>query len=80
MNDSAGVNVPGLRILDAPSGVLGLEWIDGVSVRKLLPDDSPEDEGPEVSSEEENTTSLDDFGLTVGTYLLCSNKDVSEEC
>ncbi|EPT05908.1 hypothetical protein FOMPIDRAFT_1026791 [Fomitopsis schrenkii] len=31
-----GVNVPGVRMVDAPAGVLGLEWIDGKSVRFLL--------------------------------------------
>ncbi|KAL1662179.1 kinase-like domain-containing protein [Schizophyllum commune] len=33
----SGVNVPGVRMVDAADGVLGIEWIDGMSVRKLLP-------------------------------------------
>jgi TP53 regulating kinase and related kinases len=31
-----GVSVPGLRFVDSTSGVLGIEWIDGESVRTLL--------------------------------------------
>ena len=33
---SSGVNVPGIRMVDAAEGVLGIEWIDGKSVRFLL--------------------------------------------
>ncbi|KAI5998343.1 kinase-like domain-containing protein [Pisolithus orientalis] len=33
----SGVNVPGIRMVDAAEGVLGLEWVDGKSVRVLLP-------------------------------------------
>jgi len=32
----AGVNVPGVRMLDSLEGVIGIEWIDGKSVRVLL--------------------------------------------
>ncbi|RPD60737.1 hypothetical protein L227DRAFT_501231 [Lentinus tigrinus ALCF2SS1-6] len=32
----SGVNVPGIRMVDAPEGILGIEWIDGKSVRFLL--------------------------------------------
>ena len=30
------MNVPGIRLVDATSGILGIEWIDGMSVRYLL--------------------------------------------
>ncbi|KAF4588005.1 serine/threonine-protein kinase bud32 [Pleurotus pulmonarius] len=33
----AGVNVPGIRMVDATEGILGIEWIEGTCVRKLLP-------------------------------------------
>ncbi|EDR02472.1 uncharacterized protein LACBIDRAFT_253889, partial [Laccaria bicolor S238N-H82] len=33
----SGVNVPGVRMVDASEGILGIEWIDGKSVRNLLP-------------------------------------------
>ncbi|GAA5841068.1 hypothetical protein JCM5353_001371, partial [Sporobolomyces roseus] len=32
----AGVRVPGLRVVDVKSGALGVEWIDGWSVREVL--------------------------------------------
>ncbi|KAF7796242.1 hypothetical protein EIP86_007416 [Pleurotus ostreatoroseus] len=32
----AGVTVPGIRMVDASEGVLGIEWIEGKSVRFLL--------------------------------------------
>ncbi|KAI0321537.1 hypothetical protein OF83DRAFT_1196328 [Amylostereum chailletii] len=31
-----GVNVPGIRMVDAANGVIGIEWIEGKSVRFLL--------------------------------------------
>jgi len=33
----SGVNVPGIRMVDAAAGVIGIEWIEGKSVRHLLP-------------------------------------------
>ncbi|VDB87193.1 unnamed protein product [Peniophora sp. CBMAI 1063] len=45
----SGVNVPGIRLVDAPAGVLGIEWIDGRSVRFLL---GSGDEGVEEEYEE----------------------------
>jgi len=32
----SGVSVPGIRMVDAAEGVLGIEWIEGKSVRMLL--------------------------------------------
>ncbi|ETW76474.1 hypothetical protein HETIRDRAFT_328859, partial [Heterobasidion irregulare TC 32-1] len=32
----SGVNVPGIRMVDAVNGLLGIEWIEGKSVRFLL--------------------------------------------
>jgi TP53 regulating kinase-like protein len=32
----SGVNVPALRMVDAVEGVLGIEWVEGRSVRYLL--------------------------------------------
>ncbi|KIY48739.1 hypothetical protein FISHEDRAFT_65624 [Fistulina hepatica ATCC 64428] len=39
----AGVSVPGVRMVNAPHGLLGVEWIDGQSVRRILGDDDAED-------------------------------------
>ncbi|KAF8900840.1 kinase-like domain-containing protein [Gymnopilus junonius] len=44
----SGVNVPGVRMVDAAEGLLGIEWIDGSSVKRLLPSgaqDGEEDQG-----------------------------------
>lgn len=43
--------MPGIRLVDAPAGVLGIEWIDGKSVRYLL---GSGEEGEEESGEEES--------------------------
>lgn len=37
MFDSSDVSVPTIRMVDAAAGALGIEWIDGESVRHLLP-------------------------------------------
>ncbi len=42
--------MPGVRFVDAPSGVLGIEWINGKSVRFLL---GSGDEGEETYDEED---------------------------
>ena len=62
-------------MVDAADGVLGIEWIDGMSVRKLLPGGA-EDEGAdfveEVDEEEEEEEAPDpliEFGLTVGEHV-----------
>nr|VWO94058.1 EKC/KEOPS complex subunit BUD32 (EC (Atypical serine/threonine protein kinase BUD32) (EC [Ganoderma boninense] len=60
----SGVNVPGIRMVDATEGILGIEWIDGKSVRFLLgggaedeeeiieDGDIPEDDADEVEDED----------------------------
>ncbi|PIL32544.1 hypothetical protein GSI_05247 [Ganoderma sinense ZZ0214-1] len=40
----SGVNVPGIRMVDATEGILGIEWIDGKSVRFLLGGGAEDDE------------------------------------
>ncbi|KAI5476914.1 TP53 regulating kinase [Pseudohyphozyma bogoriensis] len=58
----AGVRVPGLRIVDVRQGVLGIEWVQGWSVREVLgggqeDDELPGDEdGEEAEEEEEEDT------------------------
>jgi len=48
-----GVSVPGLRFVDAPSGALGIEWVDGKSVRSLLGSGDEGEEGEESYCEED---------------------------
>lgn len=52
----AGVNVPGLRIVDVKEGIIGMEWIEGWSVREVLgggQDGEGDDEEEETEGEEE---------------------------
>lgn len=39
-----GIRVPSIRLLDAAQGLLGLEFIDGKSVRQILPGADDDDE------------------------------------
>jgi len=66
------VNVPGVKMVDVVEGVLGIEWIEGKSVRRLLPGGA---EGEEEASEEtlddvedEEEDRLKVFGVSVGKY------------
>jgi TP53 regulating kinase and related kinases len=67
----SGVNVPGLRLVDAIEGLLGIEWIEGKSIKYLLPsgaqeefEDGDEDRIDLDESLDENP--LKEFGISVG--------------
>jgi len=61
----SGVNVPGVRMVDVGEGVLGLEWIEGKSVRKLLPGGAEaEGEEEEGEEEEEPEDPLTSYGIS----------------
>lgn len=47
--------MPGLRFVDAATGALGIEWVDGKSVRCLL---GSGDEGEETYREEDEDVAL----------------------
>jgi TP53 regulating kinase-like protein len=67
------VNVPGLRYVDATEGLLGIEWIEGKSIKYLLPSDAEEelhededndlDDAPSLATDEDP---LIEFGISVG--------------
>lgn len=77
-----GIRVPSIRLVDATQGLLGLEFIDGKSVRQILPGADDDDEiveegvvGEEQKGEEvidiseESETLLDsiqEFGVNHG--------------
>ncbi|KAG6861046.1 hypothetical protein C0995_004547 [Termitomyces sp. Mi166 len=65
----SGVNVPGVRMVDAAAGALGIEWIEGKSVRRLLPGGAEEevDGGEEIKPEVDNDSDdpLKEFGVSV---------------
>ncbi|GAA6022158.1 hypothetical protein JCM11491_005109 [Sporobolomyces phaffii] len=69
----AGVRVPGLRVVDAKSGALGLEWIDGWSVREVLGGGQEDDGLPESDQEDEADEVEEDI------ERLLSSKGVSED-
>ncbi|EIW77754.1 hypothetical protein CONPUDRAFT_128725 [Coniophora puteana RWD-64-598 SS2] len=71
----SGVQVPGIRFVDATEGVLGIEWIDGKSVRMLLPGgaEAEDDEGvgpgddeqvDEAEDEADEVDPLVEFGVS----------------
>ena len=79
--NSSGVNVPGVRMVDAADGVLGIEWIEGQSVRRLLPGGAEEEhileqdfENEEDSESGDLADPLKDYRLSVGLYhFTCSS-------
>lgn len=68
-----GVSVPGIRFVHADSGVLGIEWIEGTSVRKVLgggAEGEEETDEAEAEQEEEDVDVLKEtYGLTGGEYV-----------
>nr|GAT55353.1 bud32 protein kinase [Mycena chlorophos] len=71
----AGVNVPGLRMVDAAEGILGIEWIDGLSVRKLLPGGTPEEEDEE---EEDTPEPLTEYGISVDVLMRLIGQELAK--
>ncbi|CAE6362483.1 unnamed protein product [Rhizoctonia solani] len=71
-----GVSVPGIRFVHADTGVLGIEWIDGTSVRMVLGGGAEGEEEVEIAEgemviEEEGRDELKDiYGLTQGKFDL----------
>ncbi|PCH38314.1 hypothetical protein WOLCODRAFT_66326, partial [Wolfiporia cocos MD-104 SS10] len=74
-----GVNVPGIRMVDATEGVLALEWIEGKSIRFLLGggaegedeaayDDDPADDADQ-EIEEEPLLQYEDVMQMIGTEI-----------
>jgi len=60
-----GVSVPGVRFVDAANGVLGIEWVNGKSVRCLL---GSRDEEDESEDGDENEARADEDPL--GEYAI----------
>jgi TP53 regulating kinase and related kinases len=60
--------VPGLRFVDAANGVLGIEWVNGRSLRFLL---GSGDEGEEANGNEDGVVAdeepLVEYGVSKGT-------------
>lgn len=58
-------------MVDATDGVLGIDWIDGQSVRKLLPggteDDGPDDPENQNDTQAGSYNDLKEYGVSVGS-------------
>jgi len=66
----SGVNVPGLRYVDAMEGLLGIEWIEGKTVKYLLPSGAQEELDED---EDEDSIDLDN------SFPLVSDEDPLKE-
>ncbi|KAJ7671956.1 hypothetical protein B0H17DRAFT_1162060 [Mycena rosella] len=76
----SGVNVPGVRMVDAAEGVLGIDWIDGNSVRKLLPGGAGE-EDEATSSEDEEPDPVDllhEYDISVGVLGQLIGQEIAK--
>ena len=76
---SADVNVPSVRMVDVTEGVLGIEWIEGKSVRFLLGGGAEDEEIVEEVGEadditedstEEKEDPLQEYHVSTGMYPL----------
>ena len=74
----ADVRVPGLRIVDVKSGALGVEWIEGWSVREVLGGGQEEDGLPEPADSEEMQDEDADEAEDDDILEFLSTKGVSE--
>ncbi|KAI0736894.1 kinase-like domain-containing protein [Fomitopsis betulina] len=79
-----GVNVPGVRMVDAPAGVLGLEWIEGRSVRFLLGGGAEDTEGvvdENVENEDEDVIEEDplrDYGVSQDDVMRMIGSEIAK--
>ncbi|KAI0776968.1 hypothetical protein BD413DRAFT_524295 [Trametes elegans] len=81
----SGVNVPGIRMVDAAEGVLGIEWIDGKSVRFLLgggAEGEEEAEGDSSETEEDELQEEDDllreYGVTQDAVMELIGTEIAK--
>ncbi|GAA6063659.1 hypothetical protein JCM10212_004926 [Sporobolomyces blumeae] len=74
----AGVAVPGLRCVDADAGVLGIEWVEGWSVREVLGGGQEDDALPDVDEEgvgNDETVDTDEHEEDVAALLRAKGVD-----
>lgn len=65
----SGINVPGIRLVDVKEGLLGLELIDGKSVRQIVPgatDDEDYEDEQEGEEYPEPVAPMEEFGVSIG--------------
>ncbi|KAK7696441.1 hypothetical protein QCA50_001098 [Cerrena zonata] len=82
----AGVNVPGVRMVDLQEGVLGIQWIDGQSIRFLLGGgaegeeevEEVDDDGFEEDATESNEDSLKEYNITQDDTMQLIGKEIAK--
>ncbi|KAH9987063.1 kinase-like domain-containing protein [Russula vinacea] len=75
-----GVSVPGLRFVDAANGVLGIEWVNGRSIRFLL---GSGDEGEEADGNEDGVVVVDEeplaeYGVTKEALMIMVGTEIAK--
>jgi len=56
-------------MVDANEGVLGIEWIDGRTIRYILPGGAPDEHGVQPSISAEDTDDIDGIMHLIGTEI-----------
>ncbi|KAJ7652071.1 kinase-like domain-containing protein [Mycena polygramma] len=76
----SGVNVPGVRMVDAVEGILGIDWIHGQSVRRLLPGGAGDEDEDEESDEfePEAIDPLTDYGIPVDVLMQLIGQEIAK--
>ena len=68
-----------MRFVDAIEGLLGIEWIEGKSIKYLLPSGAQEEfedgdeDGIDLPDESLDENPLKEFGISVGMYVSFKN-------
>ena len=71
--------MPGLRVVDVREGVLGIEWVEGWSVREVLGGGQDDDEGAWEYAEEEEEGQEEEGGEEeVDVQALLRGRGVEE--
>ena len=65
------MRVPGIRMVDAREGILGLEWIEGKSVRRLLPGGEEEDEVDGLAGKAIADDLVKEYNVSTGIIISC---------
>ncbi|KAJ3774994.1 kinase-like domain-containing protein [Lentinula raphanica] len=75
----SSINVPGIRMVDATEGVLGIEWIEGHSVRKLLPGGAEDDGSDDVDNVDViDSVNLNEYGVSVDELMKLIGVEIAK--
>ncbi|KDQ17403.1 hypothetical protein BOTBODRAFT_105788 [Botryobasidium botryosum FD-172 SS1] len=71
----SGVRVPGIRMVDVENGCLGLEWVEGMSVRKVL---GSGEEGEELEEVGVGRVSVGEFGIGLEMLMVLIGESIAQ--